>query len=229
MEPTMMTRRRPKPRLNTKKYERALARFTENVRGVLARYNAQPYRDHGEERDEYTLQTPAGELWVGIRAREAGYHPAIMQRFEDPERARAFKSNFGGLLNPYSGKFNFHFDIETVADIENLEYISWWATFIEWLMEQPPVPAPTERYEVVRRSDGKVLSNRHKSQADADQFVTWLVTSGDVQPHAAHELPPDRAAYEARRQPDPAAVRVSGIYFYVLSLKREKDVRIAKV
>ncbi len=227
----MMTRRRPKPRLTTKKYVRALARFTENVRGVLARYDARPYRDHGEERDEYTLQTPAGQLWVGIRDREAGHHPAIMQRFEDPERARAFKGNLGDMLNPYSGKWNFHFGIETVEDIEHLAYIDWWALQIEWLMQQPPAPAPTERYEAVRRSDGEGLANRFETLADADKFVGYLTTGTDVQPHAAHLFPPDRAAYITRKQPDPGIVGVSSLtcFFMADQAKREKDVRIAKV
>ena len=55
-------------------------------------------RDRGYD---YTLTTVAGNLYVTV------YDDWIACRFEEPERAKAISDT---RLNPYSGKWNHHYD-----------------------------------------------------------------------------------------------------------------------
>jgi len=74
---------------------------------------------------DWTLPTDLGPLLVSVHSGS----PDIFCRFDDTARAKARLGARYGRLNPYSGKWNFHFPEEwTVEDM-----------FAAWLRELEPL------------------------------------------------------------------------------------------
>jgi hypothetical protein len=97
----------------TKKNRTIFARWNAEVRKLLEERGAVLVEEHKEGPDSiigydylrFELKTEAGKLLV---------HPSgnwLACRFEDPDRAKVFLSTWmnWGNLNPYSGKWNFHY------------------------------------------------------------------------------------------------------------------------
>ncbi len=100
----------------TKKAALLYASFDVLVRDYLLKHGAQA--KSGKPWDEYVIETSVGPLTI---------HPFegwIATRFDDAKRAA---ERLGSAVNPYSGKWNFHFDtFRDERDIENaLKHFAW--------------------------------------------------------------------------------------------------------
>lgn len=92
--------------------------FPREVTRLLLELGAQP--EHAPELDHggiashrgHVLHTRAGALWC------KPYDNWLACRFGDVERARATVGH--GYLNPFSGKWNWHFDKTSPADVQFL-------------------------------------------------------------------------------------------------------------
>ena len=81
---------------------------------------------------EYAVATVAGNLYVTI------YDDWIACRFEEPERAKAISDT---RLNPYSGKWNHHYDdaeIQPTGPTTNLFVDYFFMELDRYLPEVPP-------------------------------------------------------------------------------------------
>jgi hypothetical protein len=86
-------------------------KFHSNVRKYLCSIGAtreNPIED--TERSQYVLDTKVGKLDITLHSDSEKYSVAsIFTRFQDIGRVNKSGINFGGALNPHSGKWNFHF------------------------------------------------------------------------------------------------------------------------
>ena len=97
----------------TKKNRAIFARWNAEVRAMLEARGAKLVAEHKAEPDSiighdyirFELETQAGTLTISPHGNW------LACRFADPDRAAAFLRTWGhsGNLNPYSGKWNFHY------------------------------------------------------------------------------------------------------------------------
>jgi hypothetical protein len=116
------TRRRP----DSKRLAKAKERFNAALTDYIISKGAVPGRFY-----DYEIDTPAGLLYISVN------DTWIATRFDDVEAGKAFTSTIGSRCNPYSGKWNFHFD----ASAESLEpkaVIAYFGHFFERLLNWQP-------------------------------------------------------------------------------------------
>ena len=101
------------------------ARVSDFLKGVGASQNDGTY--------EWNLATPIGDLYVSL------WDSAIMCRFADVEQGKAFTRQFSApSSNPYSGKWNWHF--EDAADTLNGNCEAQFVRYVKLLLSLGTLP-----------------------------------------------------------------------------------------
>lgn len=208
------------PRTKGLKKDRIKSRqaFTKHVVDFLTKHNGRKV-EGSTDAPEYELDTPAGLLRITIYADIDGA-VWIAQKFDDVERARAFAGNFGDMFSRIAGKWNFHWGDHDPASVADPDFIVWYTGQVEWLLSQPPVPAPTDRFEVVRKDTGFVLVNRCPSMDDAGEWLNRFLTKFDGVVMYTDDWPRTADGYECRKQPNPAD---RGIYRFSAYMPSKYD------
>ena len=209
------------PRTKGLKKDRIKSRqsFLKNVADFLTQNKGRLVSQEDQFAPEYELDTPAGLLHIHVYADIDGA-VWIAQKFDDVERAKAFAGNFGDMFNRHSGKWNFHWGDHDPATVADPEMLVWYSGQVSWLLSQPPAPAPTERFEVVRKDTGAVLVNRCTSMDDAGKWLTAFVTKFDGVAMYPDDWPRTADGYECRKSPNPAD---AGIYRFRAFLPSNYD------
>ena len=101
-------------RRDTKRYRKAAKAFQDRIGNhILA--NGGRLLEPATKYDlgvRYTIDTPAGELRI------VAYDGWIAQRFEDVKRGLELTKTTFNQSNRYSGKCNFHYAVDSCADLE---------------------------------------------------------------------------------------------------------------
>jgi hypothetical protein len=116
------TTRRP----TSKRLTKAKERFNAALADYIISKGARAGRFY-----EHEIDTPAGLLHISVN------DTWIATRFDDVEAGKVFTSSVGPRCNPYTGKWNFHFD----ASAESLEpkaVIAYFGHFFERLLNWQP-------------------------------------------------------------------------------------------
>lgn len=160
----------------TKKLLAARAAFNTRVCDFLKGMGAS--QDDGAY--EWKLATPIGDLNVSL------WDSAIMCRFADVERGKAFTSQFAGLSsNPYSGKWNWHFEDDAETLNGNCE--AQFVRYVKLLMSLDTLPqdlttlTPDQTEKCVARLSKFPLAELRRRQDLANrQIVLAFVPSHDA-------------------------------------------------
>ncbi|MCA9124944.1 MAG: hypothetical protein H6822_06565 [Planctomycetaceae bacterium] len=111
-------------RSRSKRLERAIDRFKEELTAFIESKGATAGRFY-----EHKIETPAGLLHISINE---GW---IATRFEDVGAGNAFTKSCGVPCNPYSGKWNFHYPIDSVTSIDPRHVIADFGYYLGRLLE----------------------------------------------------------------------------------------------
>ena len=150
----------------TKKLLAARATFKTRVGDFLKSVGA----DETERLYEWKLATPIGELNVSL------WDNAIMCRFIEVEKATAFTRRFTSQsCNPYSGKWNWHFDDD--ADTLNGNCEAQFVRYVKLLMSLETLPedltrlSPDQTEKCVARLAKYPLSELRRRQDLANRQI----------------------------------------------------------
>ncbi len=129
---------------------------------------------------EWKLATPIGDLSVGV------WDSAIMCRFADVEQGKAFTRQFAAQSsNPYSGKWNWHFEDDADPLDGNCE--AQFVRYVKLLMSLETLPedlttlSPDQTEKCVARLSKFPLAELRRRQALANrQIELAFVPSNDA-------------------------------------------------
>ncbi len=160
----------------TKKLLAARAAFKTRVCEFLNTVGA----SQNEGTYEWKLATPIGDLSVGV------WDSAIMCRFADVEQGKAFTRQFAAQSsNPYSGKWNWHFEDD--ADTLNGNCEAQFVRYVKPLMSLETLPqdlttlTPDQIEQCVARLSKFPLAELRRRQALANrQIELAFVPSNDA-------------------------------------------------
>lgn len=151
----------------TKKLMAARAAFKTRVCDFLKSVGA----DESDGSYGWKLNTPIGELSISL------WDNAIMCRFADVEQATTFTRRFTAQsCNPYSGKWNWHFDDD--ADTLNGECEAQFVRYVKLLLSLGTLPAdltkltPVQAEHCVSRLSKFPLAELRRRQDLTNQQIT---------------------------------------------------------